>query len=99
MFHHFAGHAGRALKPLMFSGEPFRGFGQWLWADAVYVRDLTAFAKLSAEKLIRLAVILHEVYRAYDMAALALQHYDAQTGVRIQPAYLASLARGSSAAA
>ncbi|WP_339911454.1 FkbM family methyltransferase [Symmachiella dynata] len=99
LFHQFEGHAGRAFKPLMLSNQPYRGFGQWLWADAVYVKSFESFGELSVDKLLKLAVILHEVYRSYDMAALALQHYDALTGCNIQPIYLNRLAGGDTAAA
>jgi hypothetical protein len=36
----------------------------------------------------QLALILHEVYQSWDLAALALQHYDARTGKRLWHDYL-----------
>ena len=82
----------RALRPL----APARGSGrhQVLWTDAVYVKDLTRFHELTPEQLLRLAVIMHEQYEAYDLAALALQHYDAKAGKGLWRVYMARLCGG-----
>ena len=88
LFHQFTGNAGRAFKPLVITGQPFRGVNQWLWADAVYVKNFENFGELSAEKLLKLAVILHDVYHSYDLCALALKHYEQQSGNAVWQAYL-----------
>jgi FkbM family methyltransferase len=76
-----------AVKP--FVGDASAPYGQLLYADAaVYVRRLTSFDQIAPEKLLKLALILHEVYQSWDLAALALQHYDARTGKRLWHDYL-----------
>ena len=64
---------------------------QIVWADAVYIRDFMAFAELAPESLLNLAAILHENYKSFDVAALALEAYDRKTGSGLQMVYLRRL--------
>lgn len=73
----------RTLKPV----DPYSGLNQLLWADAIFIRDLTKLEALSPEKLLKLAVILHECYRAYDVALHVLSEYDRKSGARLYDAY------------
>ncbi len=96
LFHRFAGIEGRTFKPLTYdetggADETGGGLGQALWAEAVFVKDFMALGGLSAAKLLKLAVILHEVYGSYDFAALALRHFDAMTEGGLWQAYLRRL--------
>jgi FkbM family methyltransferase len=91
--HRLDGINGRALKPFTPNGDPFAPLSQLLWADAaVYVRSFMSFDGLAPAKLLKLAVILHEVYGSWDLAALALRHYDVQTGSALRQRYLARMA-------
>jgi FkbM family methyltransferase len=86
---------GRALQPLIANNNPHGPLSQILWADAaVYVRSFMTFDRVPPEKLLKLAVILHEVYASFDLAALALQHYDAQTGKNLWKSYLSRVTNG-----
>jgi hypothetical protein len=93
-FHTFAGIHGRAFKPLVPRGDPYAPVRQMLWADAVYVRDFMRFAELAPGRLLALALILHEVYGSFDLAALALQHHDAKTKPGLWSAYMTRLLGG-----
>jgi FkbM family methyltransferase len=84
---------GRTFKPMVVNNDASAWLRQILWADAVYVRDFMAFAELAPESLLKLAAILHENYESFDMAALALEAYDRQTGSGLQRAYLGRLSR------
>ncbi|MHA1536495.1 MAG: hypothetical protein ACTSUD_02980 [Alphaproteobacteria bacterium] len=90
-FHKFAGLGGRTLKPLVAGGNPNAPLSQFLWADAVYVRDFMDFDALEAEALLKLTIILHELYSAYDLAALALKHHDRKTESELWPRYIRRL--------
>ena len=80
---------GRALQPLVANNNPHGPLSQILWADAaVYVRSFMTFDQVPPEKLLKLAIILHEVYSSWDLAALALQHHDAQTGKGLWKTYI-----------
>ena len=90
--HKFHEVFGRAMKPLQPNKDPFAPLSQLLWAEAaIYVRSFMAFDELSADKLLKLAIILHEVYGSWDMAALALRSHEMQTGKGVWQAYLARL--------
>jgi hypothetical protein len=84
---------GRTFKPMVVNNDDCAWVRQILWADAVYVRDFMAFAELAPKSLLKLAAILHENYKSFDMAALALEAYDRQTGSGLQRTYLERLAR------
>jgi len=89
---------GRVLQPLVPNNNPYAPLSQILWADAaVYVRSFMTFDQVPPERLLKLAIILHEVYSSWDLAALALQHHDQQTGKQLWKAYLSRLTGGSAA--
>jgi FkbM family methyltransferase len=88
---HQMGTAGRAFKPIVANNDLNAGMSQLLWAEATYVRDFMAFDRLAPMALLKLACILHEVCRSFDLAAVALEAYDRQAGTRIHPAYLERL--------
>ena len=95
LFHKFAGLAGRSFQPIVVNNDLNRGLSQLLWADAVYVKSFLGFDQLLPAKLLKLAVILHEVYFSFDLSALALRHYDLQAGTRLADAYLERLVRAA----
>jgi len=64
---------------------------QAMWGEAVYVPDFRRFEDLRAERLLKLAVILHENYGSTDLAARALSAYDAKTGSGLADAYIGLL--------
>jgi FkbM family methyltransferase len=89
MFHTFLGYGTRALKPWLIDNNPLNGVRQWLWADAVYVRPFEMLHEFSADKLLKAAIILHDVYESYDFAHFALSCIDKRCGSRISESYLA----------
>ena len=93
--HKLDGIQGRVMQPIVPNNNPFAPLSQLLWADgAVYVRSFMTFDEMPPEKLLKLAIILHEVYGSVDLAALALNHYDALTNKGLWKAYLAKLTAG-----
>jgi FkbM family methyltransferase len=90
--HKLDGIQGRVMQPLVPNNNPFAPLSQILWADgAIYVRSFMSFDRMSPEKLLKLAIILHEVYASVDLAALALSSYDALSGADLRSAYLSKL--------
>jgi hypothetical protein len=61
--------------------------------DALVIQTEVEFAfdQLAPLALLKLAVILHENYGSFDLAALALEAHDCQTGSSLQPAYMTRL--------
>ena len=75
-FHTFWGIAKRSYLPMRINEAGNDGFRQMLWADAVYVRDFLKLKSLNADKLKRLAVLLHDLFQSCDLALLVLGELD-----------------------
>ena len=88
MFHRFVTMEGRPLGSLAASGEAFKSQRQILWSDAVYIRPILGWNDLATESLLRLAVILHEMYESFDFSAKLLQMYDDRAGTDYCPQYV-----------
>jgi len=91
MFHKFLGMAGRVMKPLTVQGSA-RYPVQFMWSDAVFVRDLFELATLSPGQLLKLAVLL-DIYDSKDAALHVLRRYDAVEGDDLGDIYLSNLTR------
>jgi FkbM family methyltransferase len=92
-FHRFSPLVSRVMKPMLLNKDIFAGLSQVLWADAVFIRDFTRFDELAAGKLLKLALVLHDVYGSYDVAFHALLAHDRQTGGQLAGDYQKFLAR------
>ncbi len=92
MFHRFLGMAGRTYKPLMVNDNPNAALSQMLWSDAVYVPDLARLDRLEAAALLKLAALLHEIYRSYDLCHVVLGAHDRHHGTSYAQRYLERLA-------
>jgi FkbM family methyltransferase len=82
---------GPAFKPFAPNGDLGKGVRQALWTDACYVKDFMRFNELSPDQLIKLAAVVHDLFGSVDLAALALQHYDAKTGDHLWRQYVTAL--------
>ena len=87
-FHRFLQLTGKIFKPLAFKDSTKSSLGQQLWSDAIYVKDFMAFDKLAPERLLALAIVMHEAYRSYGLVHLALEARDRQIGGTLAAAYL-----------
>lgn len=74
-----------AFKATLAKGDGAATSQQSAWADAVYVRNALGLNVLEPTALLKLAAMLHENYRSYDLAARVLGAYD-----RIMPTDLQS---------
>lgn len=93
VIHKFEQLTTRAVKPILAGDSVFGGLGQVFWADAVFVRDFTRLELLPEEKLLRAALVLHDVYKSYDLAARFLWEHDGRAGTSFEPAYCDALSR------
>ena len=78
-------HYGLTFKPKVSDGAATSQ--QSSWGDAVYVRDFPVFERLEPLALLKLAAILHENYRSYDLAARALGAHDRKMRTDLHSAY------------
>jgi FkbM family methyltransferase len=87
LFHKFDPLVSRTLRPIMVNDDICGGLSQLVWGDAIFVRVFTKFSELSPEKLARLTVILHEIYKSWDVAFQALSVRDTQLGTDLAARY------------
>lgn len=78
MLHKFEPLVSRVAQPMIVNNDVYAGFSQLLWADAVFVRDVTRLGEMTADKLLKLAVILHDLYGSHDLALNVLMAHDAK---------------------
>lgn len=93
-FHTLVGGGARPYRPLIKEANPNLGFGQVIWSNALYFRDAGAFPALARSQpgaLLKIAVLAHELYGAFDFAALALQHFGAAQKQGLATAYIRAL--------
>ena len=93
-FHAFNGFSGRAFKPLIANNDPNAGVRQVLWSDALYVRDWMRLPALEELKLMKYAVLAHDVLQSCDLAHVVLTALDGKTGGDFAPRYLERLVQG-----
>jgi FkbM family methyltransferase len=97
VIHKFSNINSRVFRPLVVNNNAYQGLSQILWTDAIFVRDFTRFDELPAEKLLRTAIILHEVYNSPDLANVALMAHDRKTGGHLSERYLAEVLNAADA--
>lgn len=94
-FHTFLGFGSRTFKPLVCNNNPNLGLNQRLWSDAIYVRDWQALGQFSDVQLMKMALILNDFYRSYDLSYLLLSELDRRKGGALANEYLDRLKGGS----
>ena len=91
MFHRFFPAVSRIVRPLMLGNDVYAGLSQVLWADGIFIRDITRLDLLSDRQLLSMATILHDCYRSFDVALHLLVEYDRRTNAALGHAYLTGL--------
>ncbi len=90
--HRFFPQTSRVLAPLVPGGNPYAGMSQLVWADAIFVRELTALEALTGRQLLAMATILHDCYGSVDVALRLLMEHDRRDGGALAGRYLAGVA-------
>ena len=93
LFHKFYhnGLAGRTFKPVIINSNDrnvSQAINQVLWSDAIFVKNFLNYDQTPPEKLLKLAVILHDVYGSYDLVHYILSEYDKHTSAKYAEWYL-----------
>jgi FkbM family methyltransferase len=96
--HKFFEIQGHVLKPLLVNGDSHAPLSQVFWADVIFIKDITRLDRLRPEQLLKLAIILHDVYGSVDVAHHVLEAYDRASGTALAPVYLGSLIKAPRAA-
>ncbi|CDL84732.1 FkbM family methyltransferase [Xenorhabdus szentirmaii] len=72
----FMGYGTRPLEPITINKDPFIYGNQWIWSDALFIRDINEWDSMPNEKLCVLAIILAESYKLYDFSYKAISIID-----------------------
>ena len=91
VFHQFLEINKRTIQPLLVNNNVYAGLSQWLYADAVFIRDFSRLDLLTDERLLKLAALMHECYLSYDLVYRLLIEYDTRTGDGLAETYLTNL--------
>ncbi len=92
-FHTFLYFGTRTFKPIIYQRNPSLGLKQFLWSDAIYVRDWMKLQDLSESKLCKYAILAHDFLGSYDLAYRVLLTLDLKTGSNLCTAYAKQLAQ------
>lgn len=79
-FMKFVGFGSRPALPSATSEDDTQLMNQWLWADALFVRDVLAWPQIETKRLKRLGIILDQVYDVRDFALRAFCLADRKLG-------------------
>lgn len=90
MFNKFLGVSGRAIKPIIIGNNMNSGNTQYMWTDALFVRDLESVKKLDDQKILKLAVFSF-IYGNPDMTFFFLSEYDLRNKTNLKISYLTSI--------
>ncbi|MDR3614357.1 MAG: FkbM family methyltransferase [Candidatus Obscuribacterales bacterium] len=85
VFHKFVNMSGRRFKTFQNETANSVKESQLLWADAIYIKNVNA--ELSGEKLLKLALLLHDVYSSFDLCHHVLKQYDGLRGTTLANDY------------
>jgi len=86
VLHKLVDISGRNFRPLS-TGDPTDAMSQFLWADAVFVRDFARLDLYTVPQFLKAAIIMHDVYFSYDLTHVFLYAYDFTTGSTYAEAY------------
>lgn len=85
MFHKFLSMNGRSLKPIIVDNDPCFPT-QYMWSDALFIRNVLKLSELSTDKLLKLGLIAF-IYGSYDVTFQCIKLYDE----KLNTAYLDEL--------
>jgi FkbM family methyltransferase len=91
MLHRFFPTVSRVIRPLLVDNNIYAGLSQMVWADAVFIRDITRLDLLSDDNLLDMAAILHECYRSIDVVLYLLVEHDRRKGTDFAGMYLTGI--------
>jgi FkbM family methyltransferase len=95
MLHKLIDVAGRPYRPFN-PPNPFMPMSQLLWADAIFVRDVTRLDAYSDDALLKAAAILDKAYSSFDLAGFFLAEHDRRRSTGLMQTYIADLTKRSS---
>lgn len=93
-FHTFLGSATRCYKPINLPQGGPQGVKQLLWGEALYIRAIESWPSMETPSLIKMAVILQDLYQSFDVAAAILQVIDERDSTSLAQQFFNKLSGG-----
>ena len=87
-FHTMTDIIKRTYRPLLINGDNRHGLNQLCTADVVYFASWERMYTLDVEKLLKLALMLDQIYKSYDLAQAVLKIYDERENTDIWTDYM-----------
>jgi FkbM family methyltransferase len=87
----------RMVSPMILGNDPMNGLSQVFDSDVVFVRDFTRPDAMTSDQMLRMAMILHDIYGSYDVALRLLLEHDRRFGGSLCSRYSANLIAVASA--
>ncbi len=78
VLHKFVDVSGRGLRPIA-PANRYLPISQLISADAVFIRNYWDTETLDREQLLKAGLVLHDIYRSYDMVHYLLAAHDSRT--------------------
>lgn len=82
-----------SIAPFLAERTAFPERGQWLWADAIYVRRWEDLSGWTDEQLLKAASVLHEVYQVFDLVHHLLIEVQLRTGENLADRYRGAIGK------
>jgi hypothetical protein len=99
ILHRFApAPSTRMVSPMVLGNDIMNGLSQVFDSDVVFVRDFTRPDAMTSDQMLRMAMILHDIYGSYDVALRLLLEHDRRFGGSLCPRYSANLIAVASSA-
>ncbi|MCZ6521781.1 MAG: FkbM family methyltransferase, partial [Bacteroidetes bacterium] len=76
ILHNFHTLDRRMVSPLANPNNEFDGLNQVLFADAVFIKDFTKLYDFSRLQLLKYCIILHDIYKSFDIVLRTLFFID-----------------------
>lgn len=89
-FHKMININGRTFVPVVLD-PPVRAMSQGLWADAIFVKSFRRMMAYTNDELLKMSLILHDIYHSYDFVNWILLTYDERNGTQLAAVYLDAL--------
>ena len=86
MFHKFLRTGGRSLKPIILGNDPNLPV-QYIWSDAVFIRDVLKIPELPSDKLLKMGLLAF-LYGSPDVAFTCFKQYDEKKGTGLHKKFL-----------
>jgi len=81
----------RMISPFIIDGDAYGGLNQIVWADAIFIRDLTRLDLYSDHQLVVTAHLVHDMYKSFDVSSALLTEYDRRRSAGLSKKYLSAL--------